>query len=118
MEIGNPESPWRHQELLADREGCLHRLGQTLSAGLRVALRAVALLVQTLLVRMLRLRSRSVLRGRRVPGGLVCFRRVFGAPFALAMTWIFHKSPPWLARITAKASPQGTARIPYYWRSR
>jgi hypothetical protein len=49
--VGNFESAWSHEELFADREGCLLRLGQALPAGIHMALRTVALLVQTLLVR-------------------------------------------------------------------
>ena len=53
--VGNFASAWSREELLADREGCLRRLGKALPAGIHLALRTVALLVQTLLVQAPRL---------------------------------------------------------------
>ena len=55
MAVGNFESAWGHEELFAGRAGSLLRLGQALPAGIYVALRTVALLVQALLVRAPRL---------------------------------------------------------------
>jgi hypothetical protein len=75
MEIGNFESPWRNQELLARREGCLLRLGKVLPAGTRVALRMAWLLVQALLVSAAALTPLNF-RGRRFAGGLVRFGRI------------------------------------------
>jgi hypothetical protein len=47
--VGNLESAWGREELFADREGRLLGMG-TVSAGIPLALRTVALLVQALLV--------------------------------------------------------------------
>lgn len=49
--VGNFEFAWAHEELFADREGCLLRLGEALPARIHLALRTVALRVQALLVR-------------------------------------------------------------------
>jgi hypothetical protein len=48
--VGNFEIAWAHEELFADRESCLLRLGEALPARIYLALRTVALLVQVLLV--------------------------------------------------------------------
>ena len=102
--VGNFEFASAHEELFADREGCLLRLGEALPAKIHLALRTVALLVQALLVHRPLLRSRSVSEAAGLPSA----SSVSGAAFGLAIAGKFPESRARLR--TNHAEPGPSAR--------